>query len=490
LAVVAVVIIALALRPLLPRRSQPLSVGTVDSIAVLPFENLSRDSAQDYFSDGMAEELISKFYVINSLRVPPFRSIKDYRATKKTYREIAGELKVKAILDAAVLRVGDRVRITAKLIDPATERPLWTGNYEEEMKDILSLQSEISQAIVREIGLKLTPQEQGRLASRQQVDPTAYEYYLKARQIRMSLTIDPSPERWQTGLDDLEKAAKLAPRFAPIYSETVMLCWLNIYIGRSYNEVIARAEAAAEEARLLDPDSPETHLAVGMLDILKWDWKGAGKELKSAVELAPGNPETHNWYSELLMVVARFDEALAQKKQAIQIDPAIDPDRIRLGAMYGNARRWAEAIAVEREGVQRNPISATSHNYLAVAYSMNGQHSEAIAEAEKFLSLLPSSEMTVLHLNVAWVYANEGRKNDARRILNEYFVSRKGKSVDGYFVATVYVILGEKDEAFKWLERGYQERAPWMFVLKVDACLDPLRSDPRFKELLRKVGLE
>jgi len=463
----------------------------VDSIAVLPFENLSRDSSQDYFSDGMAEELISKLYVISSLRVPSFRSVKDYRATKKTYQEIAGELKVKAILDAAVLRVGDRVRITAKLIDPATERPLWTGQYEQEMKDILALQSEISQAIVREIRLKLTPQEQNRLASGQQVDPTAYENYFKAHQIRMSLTIDPSPERWQRGLDYLERTAKLAPRFASLYSELVSYYWWAGWLPfKSYDEIIGKAEPAAENARSLDPDSPEIHLATGMLNWLKWDWKGARKEFKSAAELAPGNPDVRVSYSLLLMQLTHFDEALSQMKLAIQIDPAMDPDGISLGSVYFNAKRYDEAIATEREGLQRNPRSATSHNYLAASYSMNGQHSEAVAEAEKFLSLMPVTEITVLHLNAAWVYANAGRRNDARRILNEYIASPKGKLVDGMAIAELYAILGEKDEAFKWLQRGYQDHAWWMTLLKVDPPLDPLRSDPRFKELLRKVGFE
>jgi len=492
--VILVVALVVALFKFVPKKpapsSQPLSVGAVDSIAVLPFENLSRDSTQDYFSDGMAEELISKLYVISSLRVSSFRSVKDYRSSKKTYREIAAELNVKAILDAAVLRVADRVRITAKLIDPVSERPLWTGNYEQEMKDILALQSEISQTIVREIRLKLTPQEQNRLASGQQVDPTAYEYYVKARQIQMSLTIDPSLERWQTGLDELEKAANLAPRFAPIYAEIVKLCALNYLVGKSYNEVIGRAEAAAEKARLLDPDSPETHLAIGMLDILRWDWIGAGKELGSAVELAPGNPDAHFWYSILLLSRAHFDEGLAQLKRAIQIDPAIDPDGAWLGGSYENAKRYDEAIAVLREGLQRKPRSVFSHNFLAFAYSMNGQHSEAVAEAEKSLSLLSSAEMTALHLNLAYVYANVGRKNDARRILNEYFASRKGKSVDGLSLAEVYAIMGERDEAFKWLGRGYREHDQWMYILKVDPGLDPLRSDPRFKELLKKVGFE
>jgi serine/threonine protein kinase/Tfp pilus assembly protein PilF len=490
LAVVAVIMVALALRLLLPRHSQPLSIGAVDSIAVLPFENLSRDSSQDYFSDGMADELISKLYVVSSLRVPSFRSIKNYRATKKTYREIADELKVKAILDASVLRVGDRVRVTAKLIDPATERPLWTGNYEEEMKDVLSLQSEISQAIVREVRLRVTPQEQSRLASGQQVDPTAFECYLKARQIRTSLSIDPSPERWQTGLDYLEKAAKLAPRFGPIYSEIVTLCYWSVFVGKPYNEVIGKADAAAEKARSLDPDSPEAHLAFGTLDFLKWDWKNAVKELASAVELAPGNPDAHLSYGALLVHLAHFDEGLAQMKQAIQIDPDIDADGMSLGGESTNAKRYVEAIATLREGLRRNPISATSHNYLALAYSNNGQHSEAVAEAEKSLSLLPSAQMTYLHLNVAWVYANAGRKDDARRILNKYLVSRKGKSVDGYSLAEVCAILGEKDEAFSYLERGYQEHDNWMVILKVDPALDPLHSDQRFKELLKKVGFE
>ena len=490
LVVMAVVIIALALWLLLPRHSQPLSVGAVDSIAVLPFENLSRDSAQDYFSDGMADELISKLYVISSLRVPSFRSIKDYRITKKTYREIAAELKVKAILDASVLRVGDRVRITAKLIDPATERPLWTGNYEQEMKDILALQSEISQAIVREIGLKLTPQEQSRLVSGQQVAPAAYEYYLKGRQIRTSLSIDPSPERWQTALDYLEKAAKQAPRFGPIYSEIVTLCYWSVFVGKSCNEVIAKAEAAAEIARSLDPDSTEAHLASGTLDFLKWDWKNAVKELASAVELAPGNPDAHLSYGALLVHLAHFEEGLAQMKQAIQIDPAVDSDGMSLGGEFTNARRYDEAIATLREGLRRNPISATSHNYLALAYSNNGQHSEAVAEAEKSMSLMPSAKITYLHLNVVWVYANAGRKDDARRILNEYFASRRGKSVDGLSLAEIYAILGEKDEAFSYLERGYQEHDAWMVILKVDPALDPLRSDPRFTDLMRRIGLE
>lgn len=482
-----VILAALALLFLFPKHGK-----VYDSIAVLPFENLSGDSDQDYFSDEFTDELITRLYAIESLRVTSFRQVKDYKNTKKSYREIGQELKVKAVLDAGMHRVGKRVRITPKLIDAESGRAIWVPSpHERDEEDILALQSEVALDIVRKIQVVLSLDEQKRLASSQKVDPRAYDAYLEAKKNDKAFNSDPTFERWKSIYAYIQKAIDIDSQYAPFYwylSRFWLLGQGNNFI--SAKEALAGAEAAIEKGLALDRDSSEMHIAAATLNQLKWDWEGCMREAKRAVELAPGDPNSHNWYSVALGTLGFFNESIAEIKRAIQLDPSFDTSGLLMGWAYFFSRRYEEAIAVLREGLQRVPNDAFAQSCLSICYAMKGMRAEASAEADKCLASLSPSEKGFLHLNVALVYAQVGRSQDALKLLDECLASRKEKPIDAYTVAEIYSALGKKDEAFRWLEKTCQERLSTMFQLKTDPFLDNLRSDPRFKEYLKLAGFE
>jgi TolB-like protein/Flp pilus assembly protein TadD len=484
-----IILAALALLFLFPTRGK-----IYDSLAVLPFENRSQDPQQDVLAEGLTQEIISKFYALGSLRVPMFSTVADYRKTKKSCREIGREQNVKAVLDSAIQRTGDSIRIWVALLDASTELALWTNEYERDMTDIGALESEVALDVVRKIQLSLSPDEQKRLASSQKVDPRAYDAYLEAKNSLNAFHNEPTFERWKSVFPFIQKAIDIDPQYAPFFWFLAEhWFWGQGCILISYEEGIEGAEAAIKKGLALDRDSYEMHIAVGQLDFLKWDWEGFKREAKRAVELAPGDPYAHHWYSAALCVLGFDDEAISEGKRAVQLDPSSALFRIGLAARYWCSRRpdYNEAIAVFREELRRNPNDAQSRNYLAFVYALKGMPAEAIAEAEKSVASLSTSETGImLHLNVALVYALVGRRQDALKLLDECLASRKGKPIDAYTVAEIYSALDENDEAFKWLEKTYQDRLSTMFGLKVDPFMDNIRSDPRFKDYLKKAGFK
>jgi serine/threonine-protein kinase len=481
-----VVLATLAFLFLFPKRGQ-----IIDSLAVLPFVNRSQDPQQDDLADTLSDDLISKFQAVKWLRVPTFRAVIPYKNTKKLYREIGQELKVKAILEGAVLRAGDRVKIWIKLADASTESPIWTHDYERDIKDIFALVSEVTLAVFSEIRVRLSPDEQKRLAKYPQVETRAYDAYIEHKKLLNALTADPSFERWTSAFQHLLQAINNDPNFASFYWSLTTLWRIGqAYSYISYKDAAAGAEAAMKKGLISDRDSSDMRIAAGELCFLKWDWEGARKEWQRAVELAPGYPQGHLWYSAILLPLGFFDEAVAEQKKAIQIDSFADPDRVGLGATYFNARRYDEAIAVMREGLILEPESAFTRNMLALAYAMNKMPDDAVAEAVKSVSSLSTSEKGLIHLNVALTYALVGQRDNALKLLNECLVSRKGKPIDTPTIVEIYSALGEIEEAFKWLEKTCQDHVVTICFLKVDPLLDNIRSDPRFKEYLIKAGFE
>jgi tetratricopeptide (TPR) repeat protein len=428
--------------------------------------------------------------------VASFRQVKDYRNTKKNYQEIGRELKVKTVLDAAVQRLGKQIKITPQLIDASTGRAIWAPiPYKRDAEDIELLQGEVIEAIIREIRVKLTPQEKARLdASKiasKKVDLRAYDLYLRAKKTLSDLAVDPSSERWQAAYKYIQQAIGIDPNFAATY-------WLlSDYYGcgyafsfLSYKDAVGKADAALEKGLSLDPDSAEAHKATGKLKSYKWDWEGAKKELERAAELAPGDPEARVAYSYVILALGQFEEAIAGLKRAIQIDPSIDPYGIMLAEWYGNSRRYDEAITLFLESIQSDPNNPRLYNSLSWVYASKGMYAEAVAAAEKSLEKLRAPDKTFFHLNVAMVYAFAGRRTDALKLLDEYLTSQKGKPVESFIIAEVYSLLGEKDKAFEWLDRAIQDHAYMTIWLKIDKPLDNIRSNPRFKEYLKKAGFE
>jgi tetratricopeptide (TPR) repeat protein len=300
--------------------------------------------------------------------------------------------------------------------------------------------------------------------------------------------LDPSFERWKAALKYLEQSIEIDPKFV-LFDWSLAVHWRlgQAYSFISFKEAIAGAEAAMTKGLALDRESAEMHIAAGELSLLKWDWEGARREWRRAVELAPGDPGAHIYHSCILQPLGFHDEAIAEMKKAIQIDSAADADRAGLGQTLFYARHYDDAIAVLREGLLLKPKSAYSQNLIAWVYAFKGRPVEALAEAKKALPLGPPSDNQLL---LAQVYAHLGRREDALKLLDEWLAPQKGMPINTYVVAEIFSELGEKDEAFKWLEQTLKNHSLGIGLLKVDPCMDNIRSDPRFREYLKKAGFE
>jgi TolB-like protein/Flp pilus assembly protein TadD len=485
-----IVLAALAVLFPLPKRGQ-----AYDSLAILPFENLSKDTDPDLSTNGLTGELIQQFQTVGSIRVPPFRNIKGYAETKKSIDEIGRELDVKAILDVNIRRSEKRIRILVTLIDAPTGFPVWTQNFEKDRDNILPLLNEITLAVVRKVPLKTTSDEQARLAApntaRENINFQAVKAYLRAKEILSTLSAEPSRERWESANAFLQQAILIDARLAQAYWSLLdYYAWGYAFGFISFDEALAQSKKASEKGLDLDPDSSGAHMAMGKLKSLNWDWEGARMEFERAIELHPGDPDAHLYYSGLLIALGQSDEAIAEFTRAIQIDPSLDPDRVFLGEYYGMARRYDEAIEILLKSIQSNPKNVEAHNFLAWVYALKGMNSEAVSMAQKSLALIDTPEKSYFHLNVAIVYAYAGRKKDALKLLDEYLTSQQEKPINAFLIAEAYSVLGDKEEAFKWLERAYRDRDYFMRWIKIDPQLDNIRSDPRFKEYLKKAGFE
>ncbi len=480
------IFIALALLFLFPKRGQ-----VYDSLAVLPFEIRSQDPQQEDLADDLAESLIFKFHATRSLRVPMFNRIAGYKKTRKSCREIGREQKVKAVLYTSIQRTGDDIYALWTLLDASTGLPLWTKEETRGLAEKGNLLSEVALDILHKIQAQLGPDEKKRVSSDQMTNVRAYDAYLEAKQDFKAFNADPTFERWKLIYAHIQKAIDIDSQYATFY--WFLSSWWLFGQGNNFissKEALVGAEAAIEKGLALDSDSAEMHIASATLNQLKWDWEGCKREAKRAIELAPGDPNAHNWYSVALGTLGFYDESIAEMKRAMREDPSFDNSGYQFGWRYFFARRYDEAIAILREGLQRTPNDAYTRSCLALSYAMKGMRAEASAEADKGLASLPTSEKGLLHLNVALVYALIGRRKDAYSLLDECLTSRKGKPIDTYTIAEIYAAMGEKDEAFKWLEKTYQDRLITMFQLKMDPLMDNLRSDPRFKDYLKKAGFD
>ncbi len=466
------------------------STKVYDSIAVLPLEILSKEPGQDYYSEGLAEELITRLFQVGSLRVAEFGPVRDYRTSKKTYKDIRRNLDVKAILDSAVLRVGDRIRINVKLVDAETERPIWANSYERDFADVLAIQAEISQAIVREVRVRLTPQERNRIASSPKVVPAAYEAFLKGNQLLQALF--PTEEQSKQTQTYLRQAINIDPEFAPFYWKLVEFYkWQLMASLMPYEEAIARAEQALKKGLELDPDSSQAHLSSGAVAWLKWEWEKAQEEFKLAIELSPGDPANYSGYTNVLHGLGRFEESIASARKMVEVDVSHSiGHKLCLVGNLQDAKRFDEAISICREVIKLSPDDPVVHDIFAWALASAGRMEEAVEEAVRSQALLPADEPGSIHVNNAVVFAWAGRRGMALEILNKYLAYKKGKPVDSATIAGIYARLNDKEEAFKWIERALDEHSFYIIWLKVDLSIESLRSDPRFEGYLKRAGFK
>jgi serine/threonine protein kinase/tetratricopeptide (TPR) repeat protein len=455
------------------------------SVAVLPLANLSGDPEQEYFADGMTDELITALSRVRDVRVISRTSVMRFKGTKEALPAIAKTLGVDTIVEGSVRHSGSRVVISAKLVRAASERSLWADSYERDMKDVFALQSDVARAIVGGIGARLTQGEQAQLAQKRAVDPAAYEAYLKANYYSRRLDsgdIEKSREY-------LEKAIRIAPDFAPAYTG------LSFYYAAAGVEgsaapklVFPKAEAAAMKAFELDPSLPQAHEALAWVYLwYHWNLEAAERESQR------GNVRTESEPS-FNQLVARyrgnFATAIAEGRRRVADDPLGLGPRLKLGTDYAWARRYDEAIAVYREAIEVHPDSSQAHELLADAYAGKGKHEETVEELKKALELSQLDDWAEeLGRDLASLGWERAQRNLTHKRLTELLeVAKEGTAyVPAYQVATLYVALGDKENAFLWLDKAVDERAPGLVALGADPQWDALRADPRFAALRRRI---
>ncbi|MDH3285305.1 MAG: protein kinase, partial [Acidobacteriota bacterium] len=430
------------------------SYGDIRTVAVLPLDDLSGDPEQAFFADGMTDALINTLGRISALKVISRTSVMRYRDVSRPLPEVARELGVDAVVEGSVLRAGNRVRITAQLIDAARDRLLWADCYEHDLDDVLSLQGRAARAIASRIAVELTPQEHAHLSSARRVDPGVYEAYLKGRHFWRKRTTSSVRQ----GLDYFERAVKLDPSYAPAHAGIADSYIVDggRYLGVAPDVAYGRARAAAEKAMELDDSLAESHtsLAAVMTDY-DWDWDGADREYRRAIELNPSYATAHSWYAEQLSRMARHDEAIAESRVARQLDPLSLTSSMIVAWILYFARRYDESIAQARQTLELDESFATAHRILGWAYEETGQHEAAIAAHRRASELTDRQPNFLGQLGRA--YALNGNRDEANAVVEELLDAATKTYVSALDIAIIYTALGETDEALTWLERAFEE---------------------------------
>jgi TolB-like protein/DNA-binding winged helix-turn-helix (wHTH) protein/Tfp pilus assembly protein PilF len=459
----------------------------IASLVVLPLNSSSNDPAQEYFADSLTEELINSLAKIEALKVISRTSAMTYKGVKnKPLPLIARELNVDAVVEGSVLQSGNRVRVTVQLFDGKTERQLWAQSYEQNLRDVLALQAEVASAIAREIRVKLTPQEKQRLTKSRPVDPEAYLAYSYGRYWWNKR----APEDIQKGIEYFQRAIAKDPSYAPAYAGLADAYALLGSIGSDVlppNEVMPKAKRAALEAVKLDDTLADGHTSLAYVKLsYDWDFAAAELEFKRAIDLNPGYATAHHWYAHYFLARSQPEKALAEVRRAVALDPLSLSINVGLGWCLYHAHRFDEAIQQYRSTLDLNPTFSLAHSTLGMAYVQKRLYAEALAEFNK-ASTLPGSRTFAL-ANIGRTYALSGRAVEARQVLRELERSARQEYVPAMYVAAIYAALGESDQSIKWIEKAYEERSDYMIYLLTEPSLDGLRSDPRFRDLLKLIA--
>jgi TolB-like protein/Flp pilus assembly protein TadD len=447
-------------------------------------ESLSSDASQDYFADGMTDELISDLGQISALRVISRTSVMAYKHARKPLPQIARELNVDAVVEGTVLRSGDQVRITAQLIEASADKHLWSQSYEGELRDTLALQSKVARAIADQIRISLNPQEQAALKNVKVVNPEAYVSYLKGRYFWNKRTAD----SLKAALAYFNQAIEEDPKYAQAYSglaDTYALLGDWQYAVMTPKEALPKAKAAAIKALELDNTLGEAHNSLAFcLDGFDWDLDSAGKEFRRAIELNPGYATAHHWYAWHLALLYRYDEALAEMRKAENLDPLSLIINADLAELLALAHSYDESIRQSRKTIEMDPNFALSHNHLGQAYLQKHMNDEAVAELQKAVQLSGGSPTCIA--NLARAYVASSKRSEAVKLLSDLKKRSNPSYSHASEIAVIYAALGDTDQAMNWVEKGYEERFNPGVLLR--SGFDPLRSDPRFQDLLRRIG--
>jgi len=458
---------------------------TIRSVAVLPLENLSGDASQEYFADGMTDQLIATLGQISALRVISRTSVMGYKGARKPLPQIARELNVDAVIEGSILRSGGRVRITAQLIEAAVDKHLWAQSYDGDAGDTLALQSRVARAIAEEIRVNVQPKEQAALKNVRAVNPDAYEAYLKGRYFWNKRTADGLTK----AREYFDEAVARGPDYAQAYSglaDTYALLGDWQYGVMASREALPAAKAAAIKALELDNTLGEAHTSLGfVLSGFDWDWGSAEKEFRRAIELNPGYATAHHWYAWHLSLMGRHGEAIAEMRKARSLDPLSLIINADLAEILLIAHFYDESVQQSRRTIDMDPDFALAHNQLAEAYLQKHMRDDAITEFQKAVQL--SERSPICAANLARAYASSGRSADAERLLTGLKKHSNPAYSNAAEIAMVYAAFGEKAQAMTWLERGYDERFNPGVLLRPG--FDSLRADPGFQDLVHRVGL-
>jgi TolB-like protein/DNA-binding winged helix-turn-helix (wHTH) protein/Flp pilus assembly protein TadD len=463
--------------------SRPSS--TIRSLAVLPFESLSNDPSQDYFADGMTDELISNLGQISALRVISRTSVMSYKHARKPLPQIAQELNVDAVVEGTVLRSGNDVRITAQLIEASADKHLWSQSYEGELRNTLALQNEVARAIADQIRINVNPQEQTALKKMRVVNPQAFESYLKGRYFWNKRTA----EGLNVALAYFNQAIEEDSTFAQAYSglsDTYSLLGDWQYAVMTTREALPRAKAAAIKALELDSALGEAHNSLAFcLDGFDWDFDAAGKEFRRAIELNPSYATAHHWHAWHLGLLGKYHDAVAEMKRAKNLDPLSLIINSDLAELLLLMHSYDESIQQSQKTIEMDANFALAHNQLGQAYLQKQMYGPAIAELEKSVQLSGSCSGCIA--NLARAYAESGKRSEAQKLLSDLKKRSNPSASMASEIATIYAALGDKDQAINWLEKGYKERFNPGVLLRPG--FDSLRSDPRFVDIARRMGL-
>jgi len=465
------------------------SSSAIHSLAVLPLQNLSGDPNQEYFADGMTDALITDLAQIGALKVISRTSTARYKKTDKSLPEIARELNVDGIVEGTVQRSGERVRITAQLIHAPTDKHLWASSYERDMRDVLSMEREIAEGIATEIRAKLTPAEQTRLAEARPVDLGAFEAYLQGN-YHVSLAQGMEYHNGQqarirselgVARDFFDMARSKDPNYAPAYLGLARI-WTEVPLAEGGPQ---KAREALQKALQLDPSLAEAHCGLGNLEHLRfWNWASSEGEFKLAIELNPNLADAHAGYWDFLDSMGRFDEGMREYLRTEELDPGHDPPQPN---PFFTRREFDKAIEMDRNDIARHAFGPFPYWDMAESYEAKGMHDEAVHEWEIALRMLGYEDIANA---MARGFKAKGWKGALKAWAREMEVAREhGENIPSFVLASVYTFLGDRDHAFGWLDKAYQERDPALPGVKVDPTWDNLRPDPRFQDLVRRLGL-